>query len=238
MEKVKFTKNGLVGSFWDHNTAKWVDRDLFSSNLPITWFLPHSTYVDDGVTLTDVLNGLTPFIDQVNFVFVNYLMGIKLEDLRTVLEKAPSPEDPAKTDTVCLIWAGEIRADEEGDDLLSIFPSIVSLEISPNDDDELDQFRPLHDITPSDLLNKPIALDDWLEFYNVKEVDKTVMEGAFDWTLYDFLGAVMSELTLYCYKAGLIKLPEGAQVGSMGIKDLFDHMDDLDEYYKNEKGIK
>jgi len=238
MEKVTFTKTGLTGSFWERTSSKWTDKDLASANLPITWFLPYSTFFEEGVTLTDILNGLTPFLDQVNFVFANYLMGIKLEDLRLVLEKAPNPEDPAKADTICLIWAGEVRAGEEGDDLISIFPSIVALEVSPDDDDELDQFRPLYDITPSDLLNKPIVLDDWIEFYDIKKVDTTLMEGVFDWTLYDFLGGILSELTLYCYKAGLIKLPEGSQVGPMGIQDLFDHIDELDEYYKNEKGIK
>ena len=231
MEKVIFTKNGILGTFWDAKSSKWIDRELKDSNLPISWFLPHQTSIADGVCVSDVIKGLEPFYDQVNFIFVNALMGINIQDFFKALNESSISENTVKTDNVCLLWNGEIRENPENEDEISIFPTLHSLESSTLDD-ELDEFHSLYDISSKDLLFKPLLLDDWLDFFKSSNIQETILEGGFSWNLYDFLSGLFSEISLYCYKTGLVKLAEGSQVGPLNITELFEHIDDLDNFYK------
>ena len=70
MQKLTFTKYSILVSFWDETSEKWIDRNIADTSLPITWYLPYEVHIEKNVTLRDIVNMLTPYSEQLNFVFL------------------------------------------------------------------------------------------------------------------------------------------------------------------------
>jgi hypothetical protein len=202
--------------------------------LPITWFLPYEVYVEDGVTLRTILNHLKPYSDQINFVFVNYLTGLPFEELLTSLDESSDMDDIIKTDAVCLLWVGQVRSiEEEEEDLeLAVFPSIMALELIGDDDDGEDEFHNIHEMSVNQLLDQPFILDDLLEYYDEDSIDETLFSGVTSWNLFDFVGGILKELTIFAFANGIFT-KSSANLPPLSSKELFDHLSDLDKFFKN-----
>ena len=232
MERILFTKTGILCSMWDHKLAKWNEVDLTESQIPFSWCLPYSVEVDEGVTILEILNNLKSQWDHVNYVFVNPMMGIRMEDLLTAVTSA-NKKERSSVNAVCLNWAAEMRNDEDRG--MSMYPTILGVVM--NDDDE-DEFHDLYDLSISDLLNQPLVVDDWLEVVDSEDqLGDPVFDGAFAWSLYDFLNGILSELTLFAYSYGIVSLPEGVQTSPISITDLMNHIDDIDKMIIDEGGL-
>jgi len=234
MEKVTFTKDGILCSFWDAPTTKWTERKLSETELPVSWVLPYVVEIEDGLTLRELLTSLKPYEDAMSFMFLNDLMGLSFNTVRDALLEAEPDTSRINTDIIALMWVGEVTNGE--DPGMTIYPTIMSVEMDDRDpENELENYLPLHDISVSDMLEKPFELDDWLEFFEVNEIGTPVLSGGFSWSFYDFMRGLLSELTIFAYNKGLVTLPGGVQNSPLSIEALFEHIDGLDSYYASEK---
>ena len=234
MEKVIFTKDGLLCSFWENPATTWTERKLSETELPISWVLPYVVEIREGVTLRDVLVSLKPYEDAMSFMFLNDLMGLSFNTVRDALLNAEPDESKIKSDLITLMWVGEVTQGE--DPGMSMYPTIMSVEFDNRDPENgLENYMPLHDISISNMLDRPFELDDWLEFFDVDQMTVPIMSGGFSWSFYDFMRGILSELTVFSYNRGIITLPNGVQNAPLPIESLFSHIDGLDAFYEAEK---
>lgn len=237
MQKITFTKESLLFSFWDESTESWINKSLQESELPFTWFLPYQTYVESGVTLRQVLKVLEKYSPEINFVFVNYLKGMLLEDAIKMLDEAePVKSSVEKVDAICLIWTGQMQnVANESEPYINIQPSLMALEIDQIEEDE-DQFHEIFEVSIAQLLDSPLIMDDFIEFYDEDESDEVLLTGSTNWTLFDFTRALLGELIMYSYAIKVF--PNGESVVKlppMTADDLFDHLENLDNFFKRGK---
>lgn len=231
MEKLTFTKDSINASFWNPEIAKWEIKPVESTGLPITWFLPYEVEIEDEVTVAQILKLIEPYSEQINFVFMNYLKGLQFSTLQEALSSAKSGKDSIEADVVCLLLASELKElDEEYQ--VDTFPTIMALEVGEDEDSDDDQFHPLHDMSVSQLLNTPLFLDDWLEFYEESDPTDTLFECSVKWSLFDFLRGLLSELAIYAYGVGLVTFAEGSGLVPINSQELFEHINILDNFFK------
>jgi len=236
MQKITFTKKSILISFWDEQGEKWQDRDISGSDLPISWYLPYEVFVEPKVTIRDVLNRLMPYADQVNFMFVNYLRGLPLEDVVKILTTAKVEKSGTKVDAMCLIWVGEITQTEVEDGAVDIYPTLMALEIDDIDPEgENDTFHSALDIDIKQLLDSELVVDDFLEIYHEDTPDEIEVSGITGWSLFDFLRGLLGELVMYSFANRFIQMSELSNLPPLTAEELFKHMDNLDKFFKNGK---
>lgn len=239
MQKLTFKKDRLVASFWDTEAEDWQERDLAESSLPLTWFLPYETYVDEGVSLADMLRLLKPHESYINLVFIHYLKGIMFGDLVDELISTKSQEEFHKIDAVCLMWVSQVKPIEgDEENLLDTQPVLMGLEMSEDDEGEDDEFHSIHEVTPTQLLESEFVIDDLIEFYTHEDPDETLLSGVTSWTLFDVLRSVLSELSTYCLVSGLLKRVDSESVAPIDSIELFDHLSDLDKFFNSGQIVK
>lgn len=232
MQKLTFKKDRLVASFWDPEIEDWQERDLSESSLPLSWFLPYETYVDEGVSLNNILTLLQPHESYLNLIFVNYLKGIPFSDLVEELRSAEDQDDFHKIDALCLMWIAQVKpieGDEENE--IEVQPAIMGLEMSDDEDGEDDEFHSMHEVTPAQLLKTDFVMDDLIEFYTGSEPEDTILSGVTSWTLFDFIRAVLGEISTYCLVSGLLRRNGTDSSAPINSIELFDHLADLDKFF-------
>lgn len=229
MEKITFTKAGIGCTIWDHKLARWTDLKFDETQIPFSWCLPYQVEIEDNMTIQDVLNSLKSQSDHVNYIFANPLMGLKLEELIDALVSATKKER-STVNAICLMWNAEMRREENNG--VAMYPMLMGVEM--NDDEDDDRFHDLYDLSAVDILEKQLVLDDWLEVIDDENPDEPVLDGAFAWSMYDFISGILSELTLFAYSYGLISLPNGVQTSPVSIVELLSHIDDIDRIVKDE----
>jgi hypothetical protein len=87
MQKITLKKEGIFFSFWDEQSASWIDKEIAEAQLPISWYLPYSVQIEGELSTCDILRLLEPYADQLQQIFSNSLAGIQLTDIYTVLQK-------------------------------------------------------------------------------------------------------------------------------------------------------
>lgn len=229
MEKIIFKKEALIASFWDTESVKWINKPIASSNLPISWFLPYRVEIEEGLTIKEILILLEPYVEQIDYIFVNYLKGLQFQTLTTALFEATSEEESIKIDATCLVWASDIKLEDE-DYLTDIYPTLMALELGPDEEDS--ELHPLHDMSASQLLNKELILDDLMELYEISDPETILFDGIVNWKLFDLLSGLLSELAIYAYGTGLVNFSEGSGLVPINSVDLFDHIDSLENFFK------
>src|SRR5690606_28466762 len=147
MQKLTFKKNKLVALFWDSEKEDWQERDLAESNLPISWFFPYETYVDEGVSLNDILTLLKPYESYLNLMFINYIKGIPFSDLVDKLKNADSGEELQKIDAICLLWIAQVKPTSGEEPSIEVQPVIMGLEMSEDEDLENAEFHSIYEVT-------------------------------------------------------------------------------------------
>ena len=234
MQKITFTENDLLFSFWDEETETWINRSLQESELPFMWFLPYQTYVENGVTIRQVLKTLQTCAPEINFTFVNYLKGMSLDETIKMLEEAePVKGLSEKIDAICLIWTGQMRNDSGSEEpYINIQPSLMALEIDELEEDN-DQFHEIFWLSIAQLLDTGLVIDDFIEFYDESEPDEVALTGSTNWTLFDFTRAILNELVMYSYALKILPNGESSvKMPPMSAESLFEHMENLDNFFK------
>jgi hypothetical protein len=235
MQKLTFTKNSILISFWDDSSQKWIDRDIAESSLPITWYLAYEVYIQKNVTVRDILEILSPYSEQINFIFLAYLNGIQVEDIFTELISSPVEEPELKIDALCVLWVGQVKKEPEAEDpTLVTIATMLALEIIDEDDDgSEDELYPIYDITVNQLLDTPVVIDDFLEYYDdSKDGEDSVFSGISSWKFFDFMKTILNELVLYSFTTDIIKRAD-ITIEPIGTTELFRHLDDLDKVFKD-----
>jgi hypothetical protein len=235
MQKLTFTKYSILVSFWDETSEKWIDRNIADTSLPITWYLPYEVHIEKNVTLRDIVNMLTPYSEQLNFVFLAYLNGVQVEDLFIELLSRPAEPHNLKIDAICLLWMGKVKPLPDIDDpKIYTFSALLALEIIDEEDDgSEDELHSIYDITVDQLLDTSIVIDDFLEYYDDDKHDDALFSGITDWQFFDFIRTILSELVLYSFTTDIIKKSE-LDTAPIGAAELFEHLDKLDKFFKDE----
>jgi hypothetical protein len=237
MQKLTFKKDKIIASFWDTESEDWQDRSLSESNLPISWFLPYETYVDDGVTLRDILIQLEEHSTYLNLIFINYLKGIPFSDLINELKNIEQVETPHKIDAICLMWASEVKppTDEDEESFIQIYSTLMGLTMAEDEDLEEDELFSIHEVTSTQLLDSEFVIDDIIEFYTDDKPEETILDGVTSWTLYDVLKSILNDLSTYSIVSGLFKRSEGSAEAPIQITELLEHLADLDKFFKSDQ---
>lgn len=186
MQKLTFTKTGIVCSFLDQSSSKWIDRDIFEAELPFTWYLPYAVVIEEGVTVREILSHLLKYEEQINFIFVSHLKGLQLSELIKSIESVDKETDVEKVDAVCLLWIGQVKPlAEEEDPFLAIQPAMMALEMPDLLDEEEDELHSIHNISAKQLMDSPFVLDDLLEFVDSDEAEEAQFSGLVNWEVFD-----------------------------------------------------
>ena len=239
MQKITFTKTSILCSFFDQSSLKWIDRDIVDSQLPLSWYLPYTVRIEEGVTIRQILSLLERFTEQIDFMFVNYLKTVPYSELTAALTKAETGGETDKVDSVCLLWAGQVKEIQDSENFLITQPVLMAFEMIDEEHVEDDELYSVHELSVKQLLDTQFVLDELLEYYD--EADPTDDEpfgGLVDWTLFQFLSGLLSELTIYAYVNGFFPGIENIELAPLTVSQLFEHLDELDQYYsdQNSKG--
>jgi hypothetical protein len=235
MQKLTFTKQSILISFWDDSSEKWIDRDISEASLPITWYLAYDVYIEKDVTIRDIITILTPYAEQLNFVFIAYLSGMQMEDIFIELINSPAEEPDLKIDALCMLWVGQVKKEPTAEDpTLNTVATLLALEIiDEEDEDSEDELHIIYDITSNQLLDTPVVLDDFLEYYDdSKDSEESVFSGISGWKFFDFMKTILNELVLYSFTTNIIKRTDVSSE-PIGTTELFRHLDDLDKVFKD-----
>lgn len=221
-------------SLWDETDEKWIERNILESNLPITWYLPYEVYLEENITVADVLDLLSEYTDQINFIFINYSKGIPFEEIVKCLVEAKPKKSNLKIDSVCLLWIGELsEADEEFDEV-EIYPAMMALEIDETDPDgENDQLYNISELNIKQLMNSNLVLDDILEIYRTDGSEEIAVSAITSWTLFDFIRGLLNDLLSYAIINRLLLVSEFSKVPPLNSEELFNHLDNLDKFFKS-----
>jgi hypothetical protein len=232
MQKITFHKKSIQVSFWDETAEDWQDRDISKSELPITWYLPYEVFVEEGVTIREVLTLLKPYSEQINYVFINYLKTVSFESLLESLFGADR-EDTLDDDVslICMLWVGQVKPLDDEEDELSAYPTLMALDATGDEDSDEDEFISIHEISITQLLDKPLIIDDLLEY--VDDLMDSQFSGITSWSLFDFIRTLANELTTYSFVTGVFPKSELDNLPPLSSTELFEHMEDLDDFFKN-----
>jgi hypothetical protein len=232
MQKITFHKKSIQVSFWDETAEDWQDRDISKSELPITWYLPYEVFVEEGVTIREVLTLLKPYSEQINYVFINYLKTVSFESLLESLFGADR-EDTLDDDVslICMLWVGQVKPLDDEEDELSAYPTLMALDATGDEDSDEDEFVSIHEISITQLLDKPLIIDDLLEY--VDDLMDSQFSGITSWSLFDFIRTLANELTTYSFVTGVFPKSELDNLPPLSSTELFEHMEDLDDFFKN-----
>lgn len=232
MQKLTFTKTGIVCSFLDQSSSKWIDRDISEAELPFTWYLPHVVVIDEGLTVREILSHLLKYEEQINFIFVSHLKGLSLSDLIKSIESVDKTSDIEKVDAVCLLWLGQVKPlENEEDPFLAIQPAMMALEMPDLLDEEEDELHSIHNISAKQLMDSPFVLDDLLEFIDPADPEEAEFSGLVNWEVFDFIGSLLNELVIYSFVTGSLSELAKIDLAPLSAEDLFDHLAELDKFF-------
>lgn len=231
MQKITFHKKSIQVSFWDETKEDWQDRDISKSELPITWYLPYEVFVEEGVTIREILTLLKPYSEQINYVFINYLKTVSFEGLLDSLFGADREDSIEDVGLICMLWVGQVKPLDDEEDELDAYPTLMALDATGDEDSEEDEFISIHEISITQLLDKPLIIDDLLEY--VDESMESQFSGITSWSLFDFIRTLASELTTYSFVTGVFPKSDLDNLPPLSSTELFEHMEDLDDFFKN-----
>jgi len=235
MQKITFTKTSILCSTFDQTNLGWIDRDIADSQLPISWYLPYTVKIEEDVTLRDVLTLLSAYTDELNFMFVNYLKTIPYEKLVSVLIESDDIEHSNEIDSICLLLAGQIKEIEDSETLLITQPRLMAFEIIDEDRVDDDDLYSVLEISVKQLLDTQFILDELVEYYDDVNPDDEPFSGLVDWTLFQFISGLFSELAVYALIKGLMPGVENLAFAPLTVSQLFEHLEELDQYYLAQK---
>jgi hypothetical protein len=182
-----------------------------------------------------VLTLLSAYTDELNFMFVNYLKTIPYEKLVSVLIESDDIEHSNEIDSICLLLAGQIKEIEDSETLLITQPRLMAFEIIDEDRVDDDDLYSVLEISVKQLLDTQFILDELVEYYDDVNPDDEPFSGLVDWTLFQFISGLFSELAVYALIKGLMPGVENLAFAPLTVSQLFEHLEELDQYYLAQK---
>lgn len=239
MQKITLNKSGIHFSFWDEQTANWIDKNIEEAGLPLSWYLPYAIQITEEISVRDLFRILKPYRDQVELHFLHSLAGVNLEEVFVILEQASLEKRDIDPDCVILFKIGEVgHVIEEGDELnfLNNYTVLMGLELVGDEDDENndgsdDNLHHLSEIDFKDWCDLPLGVDDYLEYVDV-ETEEVMFEGLVNWSLHEFISCVLSQVSITLQVRESVSEHSSKspiESGPIQIEDLFDWIDDLDK---------
>ncbi len=231
MQKVTIKKDGIFFSFWDEQTASWVDRNIKDSDFPISYYLPYITRVEGTITLRDFLKHLYPFKNHVQSIFATALSGITYEQITEIIDSPKKQESVGPMNVIYLFRMGEVVPVKDDDlDYLNTYTVLMGLFVEENVEE--DKVYHLSGFDVRDWVDLPFAIDNFVEYTDV-QTEEVMLNGLTEWKFFEVVNAVLSQITLTLQ---LMKMTSSAEVkklesGPMLIGDLFVWLDDLDRIF-------
>jgi len=229
MQKITIKKEGIFFSFWDEQTASWIDKEISEVNLPVSWYLPYSVQLEGELTVCDIMKLLEPYSDQLQAIFSNSLAGIKLTDIYEVLKKQLEKKTKIPMNCVYLFKIGESTPiKDEENNYLSVYPVIMGLDINDDEDTEEDVYH----LTSFDVrlwCTLPIGIDYYMEYTDIS-TEEIVLDGVVNWTFFEVIHCLLSQVSLCLQVTEVIPVREDSKMksGPMLIDELLLWIDELD----------
>lgn len=228
MQKITLKKEGIFFSFWDEQTASWIDKNIVEANLPISWYLPYSMQTEGDLTVCDVMKLLEPYMDQLQLIFSNSLAGIKLTDIYKGLNKPTEKKIKVPMNCVYLFKIGEVRPIKDEEDLyMSVYPIMMGLQI----DDKLEEKTGYHltSFAVKSWCVLPFGIDHFMEYTDITN-EEIVLEGFTKWMFFEVIHTIISQISLSMQVTESLQTKENSLLhsGPMLIEELMAWLDELD----------
>jgi len=232
MQKITLKKEGIFFSFWDEQTASWINKDISEANLPISWYLPYSVQLEGDLTVCDVMKLLEPYVEQLQAIFSNSLAGIKLADIYEVLKKPLEKNVSVPMNCIYLFKIGEITPiKDDENEYLSIYPVMMGLDI--NDDEESEES--VYHLASFDVrswCSLPFGIDYFMEYTDVS-TEEIVLDGVINWMLFEVIHSLLLQVSICMQVTEAIPAREDSKLksGPMLIEELLLWIDELDRIF-------
>lgn len=232
MQKITLKKEGIFFSFWDEQTASWVNKNISEVNLPISWYLPYSVQLEGELTVFDTLELLEQYVEQLQAIFSNSLVGIKLTDIYEVLRKPLEKKVDVPMNCVYLFKIGEITPiKDDPNEYLSIYPVMMGLNINDDEDSE----ESVYHLTSFDVRawsSLPFRIDYFMEYTDVS-TEEIVLDGVVNWMFFEVIHCLLLQVSLCMQVTKVIPTKEDNQLksGPMLIEELLLWIDELDRIF-------
>lgn len=235
MQRILIKKNEIIFSYWEEQSASWVDRNIKENTLPISWYLPYSVEVEKDVTLRDFLRSVSNYEKEIELIFANYLGGIPLSVILKQVESSDFAKKDLPINTLYLFKIGEINyVQDEELPLINIYPVLVGLYERENEIVNEDVYY-LSTYDVRNWVDHRIEIDDLIEFTNVStsEVETT---GLITWNFFEIISTVLYQVSVsFQVSKAIILVNNEDQLasGPMLIDELFIWIDELDRIFLN-----
>lgn len=233
MEKIIIKKSGLYFSFWDEVTLSWIDRLISDSDLPITWYFQYSIEIEEFLTVSELLLLFAPYQEDLEFAFSKSLLIVPFDEILSIINKQVCLNTIEPTQ-LYLIKLGEIKKFKTESPYISSYPTLMGLEVIGETGND-DVIYSLTDIKFNDWCASTIQIDEYLEYIDI-EKNEVEFEGIIQWTLYEALSCIFSQITnsitFTKIKDNPEEFPSVNSGGPIIISELFSWIDDIDKYFK------
>lgn len=233
MQRILIKKDAIIFSYWEEQSASWIDRNIKENNLPISWYLPYSIEIEKGVTLRDFLTLISYYEKEIELIFANYLAGIPMSVIRKQIESSDFVKKDLPINTLYLFKIGEINyVQDEELPLINIYPVLVGLYERENEIINEDVYY-LSTYDVRNWVDHRIEIDDLIEFTNVStaEVETT---GLINWNFFEMISTILYQVSISFQVSKAILVNNDQLVsGPMLIDELFIWIDELDRIFLN-----
>ena len=236
MHKVSINKTGLLFSFWDDQSEKWIQRSISDSNLPINWFMNHAVEIEEGLSVRGILDLLKPHSKELQEYFIQNLAGVALDELIMIADSSKIYQEKIAPTEVFLLKIAEvskIMENEKPINFLEIHPVLMGIEVVKEDDPDQDVLHPLTSISFEDWCNLPLVADDWLELID-SETSAVYFEGVVNWTLHEVIATILSQSAITVKASQAVSTSSTTspiKEGPVEISHVWDWLDDLDNFF-------
>jgi hypothetical protein len=232
MHKVIIKKTGLFFSFWNEESANWIEKNIIESSLPITWYLSYPIQFEEVLTVREMIGLLEPYSELLSIVMIRDLAGIDIREIFEVSKKVKEkPSQIAPTSAFLIKIADSIPtvSGEEETNFINWYPVLVGIE-QIDETGEEDTAHSLSSIDFLDWCDLLLEVDDYIEFLN-PETEESQFEGIMNWTLQEILTALLGQVstTLQVNQTSIAK--SNPEEGPLQMEAIFDWIDDLDRIF-------
>jgi hypothetical protein len=232
MEKIVIKPEGVFYCYFDDQSDKWIEKDIFDSTMPITWYLDMTVELQEKVSILKILELFERYDEHLNFVYVKALKALNLDDVLNVIDQV-EPGEPSSLKATCLVWVGEIQPIlGEDDPVITITSALIGLDTENLEEDDGIEADDVYQLTNFDFVEwvrLPLYLDTYLDFAE-RDQPEAEFGGEFSWTLHNLFDAIFSEISLNLYVAGLVSNPDiiiAEQHAKLNVTEFFKYLDDL-----------
>lgn len=221
-KSISIKQTGFYLIDWDPETNVPIAQTKIVGSLAP--YFGYFSEFDEDVTLKNLIDALSEFIDEINNIFIGYLGGVDFELF--VEESLIMSTHAPSIDFIELAW--KVRMITTPDmTILDIVPNLLGVtEIRGSDSDvitELD-FIKLRDLCPF-IIYEQTALD-----VPSPKTYQIAVEAERRWTLFDIISGVLSELSKYgSPEDKSVMIDELNKESKLSFSELLDYVDEIEQ---------